>query len=85
MKNTSRLFVILCCLALICSLGGFYLCTTAPDNVFIGLSLSIIGPLAALYAMIPLSRHIYRQKEDRIKRLEEEVELLKKNIKRLEE
>ena len=56
---------------------------SSPDYIFIGLAMLALCVVFYMVALILISKQIQlnnKQKDDRIKRLEEEVETLKKNI-----
>ena len=75
-------YKVLFCGAFLCFLGGFYICTISTRTVFIGLAVIGIGMAFALSALSPVKKMILMQreeKENRIRRLEEAVELLKQN------
>ena len=80
-----KAFRVLLCLCLVGLLGGFFICTTSPDNVPIGVVVTVVGCLFGLSSIIPAGKLIQqreKEKNDRIKRLEVEVETLKKNQER---
>ena len=78
MQNAFR---ILLCFCLIGLFSGFFICTTSVNNVPIGIAVTVIGCIFGLSAIIPANKLIQqkeKEKEDRIRRLEEEVEALKR-------
>jgi hypothetical protein len=42
-------------------LGGFIICATSPDNVFIGITVMVIGGLFAFFAIIPAAKLIQQR------------------------
>ena len=70
---------VLLCAASICLLSGSYICTISTKTVFIGVAVTGIGAVAALSALFPAVKVVRLQneeKENRIKKLGEDVELL---------
>lgn len=77
-KLVKQTRVLLCFSAL--SLIGFCIAAFSVDTVFIGIGLIVIGVLFAFAAIIPATKLIQmksKQNDEKIKRLEEEVEKLK--------
>ena len=77
-----KAFRILLCLCLVCLLGGFFICTTSVDNVPYGAAVTVVGCVFGVFAIIPAVKLIRQREkvhEERIKRLEDEIEALKKN------
>ena len=73
---------VLLCGAFICLLSGFYICTISTNTVFIGVAVMGIGAVVALSALFPAVKVVQLKNEEkgnRIKKLEEAVELLKKD------
>jgi UDP-N-acetylmuramyl pentapeptide phosphotransferase/UDP-N-acetylglucosamine-1-phosphate transferase len=62
MKNPIMLIRVLLCSAVACFICGFLICTTNPDNVFVGITVMSIGGAIALSVIIPTVKMIQRAK-----------------------
>lgn len=84
MKNLVTLCKISLGLFFVSMIVGFYICTTSPSNVFIGSTISLTGAVIFGAITITIALRIIqshnKEKEDRIKNLEREVENLKKRL-----
>jgi len=65
-------------------LAGFWIIAAGPDSVALGIAVMLTGVFAfgivSITAALKMTQLKNQEKEDRIKRLEEEVELLKSKI-----
>jgi|GEM_PF-2681409 len=88
MDKLTKKYVVLLCAAFICLFLGFFICTISPKSIFVGIPVTGIGMVFALFGLFPAAKVFKRQikekenrmksLEKRVKSLEEEVELLKK-------
>ena len=83
MKKQTILTNLLYCLAGVCFVVGFFHFASSTNNVIDRVTLLIVGVMLVLieYMLMIIKYHLQnRQKDDRIKTLEEEIELLKRKL-----
>lgn len=83
MKKLLNQVIFLLSVAGLFFLAGFFVCTTRVKNVPIGLALIVVGQVVALSALLPVGRLLRlqkQQKEERFKKLEQDIALIKSKL-----
>ena len=60
-----KAFRILLCLCLIGLLCGFFICTTSPNNVPVGIAVTVVGCLFGFCAIIPAGKLIQQSEKEK--------------------
>jgi membrane protein YdbS with pleckstrin-like domain len=63
MKKEITATRILLCVGIVVALIGTFICTTSPDNVFLGIAVIAVGALCFLLALIPTFRLLLQRKQ----------------------
>lgn len=84
MKKLQKLIIIFSLLAVVSMIIGLYIISVGPDSVFWGSGVMLFGLFAfgtvTVIAGLKMNALKNQEKEDRIKKLEDEVTLLKKKF-----
>lgn len=83
MKSLENQIRFLLILSMLFFIAGFFVCTTRVKNVPIGVAIMVVGKVVALSALFPvgrLSQLQKQQKEERLKKLEQDIALIKSKL-----
>ena len=70
-------------MVLVCTVMAFIFFAFGPDNIFVGIALLVMGAICAIVAMVFMAKHIElqnEQKENRLSKLESEIDSLKNKL-----